>query len=144
MAGAGKTLDELEGFTWGEPTFGSYLVTTCHRLRTKPVGEFTVEDLRIMVGQGVGLSHLVPQAVAALERDPLAEGDYYPGDLLASVVGAEGWLRSNPGWFGRVVVAAQRALAVLDDADGDLRARLAEFVGRAEAEPGAAADTAAR
>jgi hypothetical protein len=42
----GKTLDELEGVVWGEPTFDSYLVTTCHRLRTKPVDEFSVEDLR--------------------------------------------------------------------------------------------------
>ena len=59
---AGKTLDELEGVAWGEPTFDSYLVTTCHRLRTKPVDEFSVEDLRIMIGQQIGLPHLVPLA----------------------------------------------------------------------------------
>ncbi len=46
----GSTLDQLESVVWGESTFDSYLVKTCHRLRTKPVDEFTVEDFRIMIG----------------------------------------------------------------------------------------------
>src|SRR5262245_38545903 len=28
-----RSLDELEGVEWGPPTYNSYLVTTCHRLR---------------------------------------------------------------------------------------------------------------
>lgn len=43
-----KSLDQLEGVVWGEPSFDSHVVTTCHRLRTKPIDEFGVEDLRIM------------------------------------------------------------------------------------------------
>lgn len=81
-----KSLEELEGERWGEPTFDSYLVTTCHRLRKKPVGEFTVEDLRIMIGQQIGLPFLVPIAVEVLAQDPLAQGDFYPGDLLKMVI----------------------------------------------------------
>ncbi len=90
-----KTLDELEGAARGEPADDSYLVATCRRLRGKPVGQFSVEDLRIMIGQGIGLRHLVPLALEALEREPLAQGDYYPGDLLGSVLGVAGefWAR---------------------------------------------------
>jgi hypothetical protein len=82
----GKSLQELEQEDWGEPTFDSHLVTTCHRLRRKPLIEFTVEDLRIMIGQAISLPILIPLAVERLEEEPLAEGDFYPGDLLASVL----------------------------------------------------------
>jgi hypothetical protein len=127
----GKTLDQLEGVVWGEPTFDPYLVTTCHRLRTKPVDEFSVEDLRIMIGQKIGLPHLVPLAVAVLEREPLAGGDYYPGDLLANVIGAVEWLQSNPEWLARVIRVTERASAELvEEADKDFRQGLAEFLAR--------------
>jgi hypothetical protein len=128
----GKTLDQLEGAVWGEPTFDSYLVTTCHRLRTKPIDEFSVEDLRIMIGQQIGLQHLVPLAVAMLEREPLAEGDQYTGDLIASVIGAVGWLQANPEWLGRVIGVAERASAELEN-DPDLRRGLTDFLVRVRA-----------
>lgn len=125
------TLEQLEGVVWGKPTFDSYLVTTCHRLRTKPLDEFSVEDLRIMIGQEIGLPHLVPLAVAVLEREPVAEGDYYPGDLLASVIGAVEWLQANPEWLARVIQVTERASAeFVPEADKDLRQRLAEFLAR--------------
>lgn len=87
-----RTLDELDPPVWGEPTYDSYLVTTCHRLRRKPLTEFSTEDLRIMIGQGIGLRWLVPLALEVLEKDPLAAGDFYSGDLLAAV------LRVGPGF----------------------------------------------
>jgi hypothetical protein len=125
---AGKTLDELEGVVWGKPTFDSYLVTTCHRLRTKPVDEFSVEDLRIMIGQRIGLPHLVPLAIG--EREPLAAGHYYAGDLLASVIGTADWLQSQSDWQARVVGVVERAIAELNEPEGDLRMRLVEFLER--------------
>jgi contact-dependent growth inhibition (CDI) system CdiI-like immunity protein len=81
-----KTLQELEGQDWGEPNFPSHLVTTCHALRRKPLRDFTVEDLRIMIGQNIGLQYLVPLAVEHLRRDPFVAGDFYEGDLLAAVL----------------------------------------------------------
>jgi len=126
----GKTLDQLECVVWGEPTHDSHLVTTCHRLRTKPIDEFGVEDLRIMIGQQISLPHLVPLAVAALERDPLAEGDDYPGDLLANVIGAREWLQANPEWLARVIRVTERALRKLQDQDRELQQRLGAFLAR--------------
>jgi hypothetical protein len=84
-----KSLDQLEGVEWGPADYDSSLVAACHRLRTKPIGDYSVEDLRIMIGQRIGLQFLVPLALEILERDPLAEGDYYPGDLLKSVLGVD-------------------------------------------------------
>jgi hypothetical protein len=90
-----KTLDELEGVVWGPPNYDSYLVQTCHRLRTKPVGQFDVEDLRIMIGQNIGLPYLVPLALDRLEANPWAAGHMYPGDLLKMTA------QSEFAWAGR-------------------------------------------
>ncbi len=79
-----RTLEELEGDVWSSPGDVSHVVSECHRLRRKPLAEFTIEDLRIMIGQEISLEILVPIAVERLLVEPLAEGDYYPGDLLAS------------------------------------------------------------
>lgn len=81
-----KSLQELERNDWGEPDYDSYLVQTCHRLRRIPLADFTTKDLRVMIGQQIGLLFLVPLALEKLEENPLAEGSYYPGDLLSMVL----------------------------------------------------------
>ena len=112
-----KTLEELEGATLGEPPYNSYLVTTIHALRKKPIGEFTVEDLRITLRQRRGVPFLLPIALEWLEANPLAAGHFYPGDLLLAV------LRAEPHWRGlstgneyaqRLRAVVERALAQLD------------------------------
>jgi len=81
-----KSLQDLEGHDWGEPQYPSYLVRTCHALHRKPLQDFTMEDLRIMIGQNISLDYLVPLALEQLQQDPFASGDFYPGDLLQSVL----------------------------------------------------------
>jgi hypothetical protein len=83
-----KTLDELEGVVWGPPTFDSTLVVTCHQLRTRPLCDFTAEDLRIMLGQKISVPLLLPLAIELLRRDPFTAGNYYPGDLLTVALNA--------------------------------------------------------
>jgi CDI immunity proteins len=106
-----KTLDELDPPAWGKPSYDSYLSITCHRLRKKPIGDFSVEDLRIMIGQGIGLPWLIPLALRVLERDPLSEGDFYPGDLLGSV------LRVEKTFWERESESRDRLFRVLDGLD---------------------------
>lgn len=79
------TLEQLENEVWPEPDFTSRLVTTCHRLRKKRLGDFCVEDLRIMLGQSIGAKHLLPRAIEILRKNPLAEGSLFEGDLLAAI-----------------------------------------------------------
>lgn len=94
------TLDALEHTTWGPADDeASYLVQTCHRLRTKPIGDFTIEELRITIGQRIGLPFLIPLALERLAENPLAEGDFYPGDLLGYVLRVESAFWSeHPSW----------------------------------------------
>ena len=81
-----KTLENLEKRNIDKPTFDSYLVRRCFELYKVPLEEFTTEDLRIMIGQQIGLDYLIPLAIETLKKDLFAEGDYYEGDLLKNVL----------------------------------------------------------
>jgi hypothetical protein len=126
----GETLEQLEERPWGTPDFDSGLVSTCHRLWTKPVSEFTVADLQIMIGQGIGLTHLVPRALQILEKDAFAEGDYYAGDLLTSAIHADSFLVSRPEWLERLLRVVERALDRSVADDEQLRCELTTFISR--------------
>jgi len=39
-----------------------------------------------MIGQQIGLEFLVPIALERLAENPFAEGDFYPGDLLMTLL----------------------------------------------------------
>lgn len=123
-----KTLQELEQITIGQPSYDSYLVTKCHELMSKPLKEFTVEDLRIMIGQGIGLKFLVPRALVVLRQDPLAEGDFYPGDLLSNVLRcpSEFWVE-NPKLAAEIRVAIQ-GLTNEIDIEKDLQGLIKKFL----------------
>lgn len=113
-----KSIEELEGHESGEPTFDSYLVTTIHRLRRKPIGQFTTEDLRIMIGQAVGLSYLIPIALEKLTVDPLAQGDFYPGDLLLAVLRIDGsFWPARSAMCKTLSSVTERAVAMLDTSE---------------------------
>jgi CDI immunity proteins len=110
----GPTLDDLEGVVWGEPTFPSGLVTRCHELRRKPVSEFTLADIRLLIGQSISLPILMPRALAALGADPLVEAFYYPGDLLSAVVRADRafWQQHPELLTGAHSIAERAAIAL--------------------------------
>jgi hypothetical protein len=115
-----RTLDAVDPPAWGRaPSDATSLIRRCHELRTKPLRDFTVEDLRIMIGQQVALNRLVPIALDRLRPDPLLEGDCYPGDLLAST------LRVDAAFWKR-----------LPDLEVELRKLTKDLRERTELEPG--------
>lgn len=92
-----KSLQELEGQEWDKQNFDSHLVLTCHKLMKKTIRLFEVEDLRIMIGQEIGLDYLIPLALETLEDNIFAEGDMYSGDLLDTVLRIDNnFWRNNP------------------------------------------------
>ena len=106
-----RTIENLESDKWTESPDDTPLISRCLALRRKPLDEFTTENLRIMIGQNIGLPHLIPLALDRLERNPFVEGDFYPGDLLGVVLRAERafWLAS-PAELVRAQKVAARAL----------------------------------
>ncbi|WP_433371355.1 contact-dependent growth inhibition system immunity protein [Actinoplanes sp. CA-142083] len=119
-----RSLEEIEESYWGDPPEDSTrLIRTVHELRHRPVGTLSVEDLRLLVSQDVGRDVVVPLALEVVEREPLAEGDFYPGDLLSALlvrVPAEYWL-AHPGQTAR--------LRAIEAGDEGLDAELEAFRG---------------
>jgi len=95
-----KTLEQLEKDIWGPDTYGSRLTSTIHRLRKKVLNDFSIEDLRITIGQQEGLPYLVPLAIEVLKEDISAEGGLYEGDLLKAVLTADPkfWKENREYW----------------------------------------------
>jgi hypothetical protein len=117
-----KTLTQLEGSSAEPPAGSSSLVTTCHALRNKPLQDLTTEDLRIMIGQNLGLKFLVPLALQRLQEDPLAEGDFYSGDLLKQVLTLEPeFWRTNADLRARAAPIGDRAAKLAEErGEGDV------------------------
>ncbi len=114
-----KTLEQIENIYWDDPSYGSYLVTTCHQLRKKPLKDFTVEDLRIMIGQNISLNILMPIAIERLKQNILAEGDFYPGDLLNNVITAEvSFWMDNPDLHRKIIRLYKKNLPSLEKRAG--------------------------
>ncbi|MGW0522526.1 contact-dependent growth inhibition system immunity protein [Crossiella sp. NPDC003009] len=114
-------LTELERDDWGPPPpEATQLIARCHQLRRVPLDQLTPADLRLLIGQRIGLPHLMPLALARLRAEPLLEADFYPGDLLCAVLGA-----GHPGWQAEVA-----ALVAEGEWPEEVAEAIAEFHGR--------------
>ena len=83
-----KSLEQLENDYWnGEIEFPSNLVINCHKYRKIPIKDLTIEQLRLLISQKIGIDYLTEIAIEKLEQNILAEGDLYEGDLLEAVLG---------------------------------------------------------
>ena len=76
------------------------MVKRCLGLCKVPLDKFTVEDLRIMIGQEFSLQHLIPLAIEHLRMDIFVEGDFYRGDLLKNVLSIDTkfWTKNKHLW----------------------------------------------
>ncbi len=81
-----KSLEQIEESYWGPPTYDSYVVTTCHHLRTIPLKELSLEHIRLGISQRISVPILVPLALPHLECDPLVLAELYEGDLLEATL----------------------------------------------------------
>lgn len=80
-----KSIEQLEGCAWPTDPYQSYVVQESQRLRKIPISALTNENLRLLIGQRIGLEFILPMAMERLIENPLASGDLYQGDLLAAV-----------------------------------------------------------
>lgn len=82
-----KSIENLEKDFWGQPPKDSTpLVDKVHRLRTIQIEKLEPKDIRLLIGQNVGLRFLIPVALDILSGDIFADTDFYNGDLLQNVL----------------------------------------------------------
>lgn len=96
-----KTLENLENEVWRQFDSDSRLVKRTKELRKIQISSFTIEDIRLMIGQRFSLDNLIPLALESLTKDLFAEGDYFKGDLLKSVlaIGTDFWDNNKNYWI---------------------------------------------
>ena len=82
-----KSLENLEKSDSGVPAKeNSRIVNRVLELRKIPLNQFTIEDIRFMIGQSEGLAYLVVLSIDILKANLFAEGDFFPGDLLKNIL----------------------------------------------------------
>jgi hypothetical protein len=110
-----KSLQELEQSDWGESAEDdTVLVKDCLRLRRVPLRDLALADLQQLIEQNISLPYLMPLAIKQLQKNPLVEARFYPGDLLHSTLSVESsFWRENAPWRAEVRDVARRALTTL-------------------------------
>ena len=95
-----QTLDNLEKTRVEEPDFGDNRSQKIYALRQTPLNQFSTEDIRLLIAEGISLPYLIPLALERLTKNPFVEGEYYPGDLFQSVLNVDlnFWLTNRPFW----------------------------------------------
>jgi len=78
-----RSIEQIENDFWKEVDFPSGLVEKCFAYRKIPIAELSVEQLRLLISQSIGLPYIISRAVCILQQNILSEGDYYQGDLLS-------------------------------------------------------------
>lgn len=123
-----KSLEQLENDVWAEPAINSTLALECHRLRKVPLSDLSPEDLRMLIGQKIGLIFIVPLALNILEYNPLVSGNLYRGDLLTNVaaIPQEFW-EKHPELNNRLVEIAHEVAILSKTLSGELVPALAGF-----------------
>ena len=82
-----KSIENLEKEFWGQPpTNSTPLVEKVHRLRTIQIEKLKPKDIRLLIGQNVGLKYLIPVALDILQDDLFIDAEFYEGDLLQNVI----------------------------------------------------------
>lgn len=81
-----RSIEEIEGDYWDEPTFHSYVVVASHKARKKPLFELTAEDVRLLISQQISLDIVLPIAIDTLSTNVGIAAYFYEGDLLNAVL----------------------------------------------------------
>ena len=76
----------MENNVWKELSdYPTDLIEKCHQYRKISISKLSIEQIRLLVSQQIGLEHIIRIVLNKLEQNPLAEGDFYTGDLLTAV-----------------------------------------------------------
>ena len=84
----------------------------------------------MMIGQDIGSKYLLPIALKKLQENPLAEGDFYEGDLLYNVIRSQSpLLKEDRDFRAALKLVCAAALEVVDSQlPKDARKAVSEFV----------------
>ena len=118
------SIAQLDGLDIAKGAYGGPRVARLSRALRVPIDALSLGEIRFLLGEGRGLSHLMPVAIARLQGDPFLIAEAGVGDLLLTAcVAADAAWSSNPPWrsgFLAMLIAARHRLDALDPATRDL------------------------
>jgi hypothetical protein len=120
---AQRSIEELEGLSYGKPEpSDTNLIARCKTFAKIPVGKLSVEQLRTLISQRIALPYLILLALEILKVNILAEGDFYPGDLLESLNKVKvDFGKKDSGLLAEFEVLLKANAKVIDEEGLDLR-----------------------
>lgn len=83
------SIEELEKCWWEEPKFDSYVTRTSYSARKKPLAQLSAEEIRLLLGQKIGLKYVIPLGISILKENVGIMVQYYEGDLLNQFLGLD-------------------------------------------------------
>ena len=111
-----ETIESIEKDFWEKPTQDvSGVVKSCYLLRTKKLKDLDENDLRIALGQNIGLNIVVPLSIDVLKDNPFTEALYYEGDLLNNL------LKIDVGFWSNNIDLMQEVKNILIDAKNEIK-----------------------
>jgi hypothetical protein len=119
------SLEVLEKDFWTKPEeWYSFLEEACHTYRKIPLNQLTIKQLRLLIGQKIGLQYLLPIAFEQLKVNVFAEGDCYEGDLLDVVLKLDNayWL-SQPDYYQRFLNILKKKKSYIEKYNRDNKYR---------------------
>lgn len=92
-----KSVAQLENIDFSGSDFNSYVVKKSTEAVKKPIEKLSGEEIRLLIGQKIGLKYLIPIAIDIIEKNPLIEITFFEGDLLLELLrlSAEDWQNNN-------------------------------------------------
>ena len=98
------SLNEIEGFKENLSGLDSGLIEKYMVARSKKLKDLSVDEIRVLLSQLIGLAYIVPLALNIVEQDPLISSGLYSGDLAVSLfnIDEEFW-SNNPEWNNRLI-----------------------------------------
>ena len=79
-----RTLRVLLAIPASKPPYPTSLVERCEIALNTPLGALSMEQIRLLIGQGFGLEYLMPKALGILDINPMIGLAHYEGDLLSA------------------------------------------------------------
>ncbi len=99
-----KSIEQLENDVWNDDDLKTSLIEKCYAYRKIPIQNLQPEQLRLLIGQEIGLPFLLPLAFDLLEDSVLLTCTFYPGDLLAAVLNIrQDYWRKHPVFYKRLL-----------------------------------------
>jgi len=108
------------------------MVARIHELRRIPVGQLSIDDVRLLIGQRVGVHTLLPIAIGYLSTEPLLAATFYPGDLLRAV------LRIPEAYWVQEAGLLERLRSIVDSIDevpSEIESEVRSFSGTSDSLP---------